>query len=266
MSLSTDLSTIVSPFPTATNGTTTPGSNSTTATTGSTASSGSSASSTTGLASDFNTFLNLLTTQLQNQDPTDPVDSNQFTQQLVEFAGVQQQVQTNTLLQSLLTQAQGSQIGAASSYIGTTVEATGDQVGLTNGAGNFGYTLASAATTVNVTIKDSSGNTVFTGTGNTAAGQNLVQWDGKNSVTGATEPDGTYTVSVTATDATGKAITATPFEVGTVTSASVSNGTVMLNLGNNLQVAESNVFSVTNLAGESAVSASSGSSTSGSGS
>ena len=219
----------------------------------STASSGSSG---INLASNFTTFLNLLTTQLQNQDPTNPVDSNQFTQQLVEFAGVQQQVQTNTQLSSILSALQGNQVSSASSFVGTTVQATGNQGALTNSKTDFGYTLPSAAASAMVTIKDSSGNIVYTGSGPVASGSNVVEWDGQNSLNGVavkdasgnaiTEPDGIYTISVDAKDANGTAITATPFTIGTVTSASISNGTVMLNIGA-LQIPETSVTNVTNL-------------------
>jgi flagellar basal-body rod modification protein FlgD len=214
-----------------------------------TASSGSGGSA-LSLASNFNTFLNLLTTQLQNQDPTSPVDSNQFTQQLVEFAGVQQQVQTNTYMQQLVAAAQGNQVSSAASYIGTSIQATGNQASLSGGAANFGYTLSSAASNVQVTIKDANGNTVFTGAGTGNSGSNTVTWNGANSTTGVTEPDGVYTMSVTAADANGTPITATPFITGTVTSASISNGVVELNIGS-LQVPTTSVTAITNLPGAS---------------
>lgn len=202
------------------------------------------------LAGNFNTFLTLLTTQLQNQDPLDAVDSNQFTQQLVEFAGVQQQTQTNSLLQQLVSASQATQIGSASSFVGTTIQASGNQGALVNGSATFGYTLPSAASNVQVSVTDSSGNVVYTGTGTGNSGSNTVSWNGTNNLTGATEPAGTYTISVTATDANGNTITATPFETGTVTSASLSNGTLMLNIGS-LAIPETSVTSVTNLSGAS---------------
>jgi flagellar basal-body rod modification protein FlgD len=180
------------------------------------------------------------------------VDSNQFTQQLVEFAGVQQQVQANTYLQQILAATQGNQVSSASSYIGTTIQATGNSASLTAGSTtNFGYTLSGAASNVQVTIKDSSGNVVFSGIGPGNSGANTVTWDGTNSVTGASEPSGVYSISVTAKDSNGTTITATPFITGTVTSAAISNGVVELNLGNGLQVPTTNVTSVTNLPGAS---------------
>ncbi len=200
------------------------------------------------LADNFNTFLTLLTTQLQHQDPTNPVDSNQFTQQLVAFAGVQQQSQTNTLLKQLIASSQASQVSSASSFIGTTIQAQGNQGALVNGKAQFGYTLAAPAGKVNVTITDSNNNIVFNGLGSTKSGSNIVTWDGTNSYTGIKEQDGVYTISVSATDANGKAITATPFITGTVDSASISNGAIMLDIGA-LQVPEGNLTSVTNLSG-----------------
>jgi flagellar basal-body rod modification protein FlgD len=203
------------------------------------------------LASNFNTFLNLLTTQLKNQDPTNPIDSNQFTQQLVEFAGVQQQVQANTYLQQILAAAQGNQVSSAASYIGTTIQATGNQAALSGGGSTqFGYTLSAAATDVKVTIKDSTGAVVFEGSGPGNSATNNVTWDGTNSFTGAHEPDGVYTMSVKATDSKGDAVTATPFITGKVTSASISNGVVMLDV-NGLQVPTTNVTSISNLPGTS---------------
>ena len=216
----------------------------------------------TNLAGNFNTFIQLLTTQLQNQDPTNPTDTSQFTQQLVEFAGVQQQLQTNTLLQQLVTNSTANQVGSASSFVGTTIQAAGNQTALvggtvptggtvaTGGTAQIGYTLASAASQVNVTITDSNGNQVFSGTGTGTAGSNTVSWNGVNSFTGASEPDGVYNVAVTATNSNGGSVTATPFIEGTVSSASISNGSVMLNIGA-LQVPEANVTSITNLPGAS---------------
>jgi flagellar basal-body rod modification protein FlgD len=217
-----------------------------TATTSS-ASGSSSANGSASIGGDFNTFLSLLTTQLQNQSPTSPVDSNQFTQQLVEFAGVQQQVQSNTYLQQLVSASQSSQISSAASYVGTTVQASGDQGYLTSGgSATFGYTLPSTASSVQVTIKDSAGNTVFTGSGTGNSGSNTVTWNGTNSLNGSTEPAGTYTISVAATGTGGTSLTATPYISGTVSSASISNGVVELNIGG-LQVPATSVTNISNL-------------------
>src|ERR1700757_3882144 len=112
------------------------------------------------LTSNFQNFLSLLTTQLQNQDPTTPMDTNTFTQQLVEMTGVQQQLLTNNLLTTLVSQGQ-SGLSNATSYIGDTVDANQT---LTNGSATWGYNLASQASSATITITDSSGNTVYSTT------------------------------------------------------------------------------------------------------
>ena len=220
-----------------------------TGTTTATSSQQTNANNNVNLASNFTTFLTLLTTQLKNQDPTAPMDANQFTQQLVAFAGVQQQSQANTTLSSILSALQTNQVSSAASFVGTTIQAPGNQIALTNGTAEISYTLPSAAASAQVTITDSSGNVVFSGTStNNPSGTNTSSWNGVNSYNGSKEPDGVYTVKITANDIAGNAVTASPFVSGTVTSASVNNGSVMLNIGA-LQIPESSVTSVTNVTG-----------------
>lgn len=215
-------------------------------TTAASSSSSGSSNALTDLGANFNAFLTLLTTQLKHQDPSSPVDSNQFTQQLVQFTGVQQQVNTNSYLEKILASMQGNQVSSAASYVGTNIQATGNQGALVSGEAKFGYTLPANAAKGEVTITNSAGQIVFNGLGSTKQGSNLVTWDGVNSFTGAKETDGVYTISVKATDANGSTVTATPFITGTVDSASISNGEVELGIGA-LQVPASNVTSVSNL-------------------
>lgn len=198
------------------------------------------------LGTDFNSFLTLLTTQLKNQSPTDPVDANAFTQQLVQFASVQQQVNTNTYLEKMLTVLQGNQVSSAASYVGTVIQAEGSQGGLVNGDAQFGYTLPANTGSAEVAITNSAGIVVFVGTGSTVTGNNPVTWDGKNSFTGQQMADGVYNISVKAKDVNGKDITATPYITGTVSSASISNGEVQLNV-NGLVVPLSKITSVGNV-------------------
>ncbi|MEI7668524.1 MAG: flagellar hook capping FlgD N-terminal domain-containing protein [Pseudomonadota bacterium] len=200
-------------------------------------------SSVAGLNGTFNTFLTLLTTQLKNQDPTSPLDSNQFTQQLVSFSGVEQQTQTNSLLKQLISNSQGSQISSASSFIGSSIKASGNQIALVSGASQFGYNLTGQAATVDVNITNSSGNLVFSGKGTTNVGDNKVAWNGINSITGNQETDGVYKISVVAKDAQGNAVNSTPYITGTVDSASIDNGVIDLNIGK-LQVPQSNVIGI----------------------
>ena len=134
-----------------------------------------SATSQVKLQDELNRFLNLLVTQLKHQDPLDPLDTNEFTAQLVQFAGVEQQIQQNANLEKLLNLQETSQVAAMVNFIGTTVEVTGDTVPLENGHAEFTYALGVNATQVTVTIMNSSGLTVFVGEGETGTGKHAFE-------------------------------------------------------------------------------------------
>ena len=93
------------------------------------------------IAGNFQSFLQLLTTQLQNQNPLSPLDTNQFTQQLVEFAGVQQQINTNDSLATLVSLQQTAQSTQALQFVGKTAVVKGDTTGLTNGVAAWGLNV-----------------------------------------------------------------------------------------------------------------------------
>ena len=202
------------------------------------ASSSSSAASATSNAQatfgqNYNDFLTLLTTQLQNQDPTSPTDTAQFTNQLVLFSGVEQQINTNSQLATLNTTAQQITANTASLAIGTTATGSSNQFTTTGGGAptTLTYTLPSAASTAYVTIQDSNGNNIASLSGGTAAGSNSVVWDGLET-NGTAAPAGTYTMNVTAMGSNNTAITATTTTTGTVTGVNVLNGATILDLGN----------------------------------
>src|SRR5690349_4573825 len=122
------------------------------------------------LTNNFSTFLTLLTTQLKNQDPTSPMDSNQFTQQLVQFSQVEQQINTNSNLSTLISQGQ-TQIGAyATSYLGKGVSITNGNASLSGGKATWNYSLDAAATANKLTVTDANGKIVYTADGEKAAG------------------------------------------------------------------------------------------------
>src|SRR5258708_38004863 len=124
--------------------------------------SGSSLTSTAGstLAGNFPTFLTLLTTQLQNQNPLDPLDTNQFTQQLVEFASVEQQLKTNDQLTTLVSLQQTTQATQALGFVGKTAVVSGNTAALTNSSATWQLNVPSAST-VNISIANSHAQTVF---------------------------------------------------------------------------------------------------------
>lgn len=181
------------------------------------------------IASNFQDFLKLLTTQLQNQDPTAPLDTNQFTQQLVQFAQVEQQLATNSHLERLINVQETTQLTALTPLIGRTVEAESSQVALQWGEARGAYTLRADATGVTITIRDASGRVVAQGPGEAKAGRQEFAWDGRDAA-GNAWPDGAYTVTVQAQYGTSLETVPTTV-IGRITGAERSGGALMLSMG-----------------------------------
>lgn len=182
------------------------------------------------LDEDLNKFLNLLVTQLKNQDPLDPMDATEFTSQLVQFASVEQQIYQNSNLEKLLLTAQVSQVSNLAGFLGTTVEGTSDTFNLDNSSATFTYDLMSQATSNTITIADDSGKTVFTTGGEFDAGKHTYTWDGLDDL-GNQMADGSYTVTVSALDSDGTPIPVKQTVFGLVTSAGADQGQVTLFMG-----------------------------------
>jgi len=202
--------------------------NNTTNTTGTSSSSTNNAMQ--QLSGNMNTFLTLLTTQLQNQDPLSPMDSTQFTQQLVEYSQVEQQINTNTNLQSLISLQQAGAGAASVGYLGKEVTVTNGNAALTNGTATWNYTLAANAATTSLTVTNASGQTVYTGSGATSSGSNTFTWNGQTN-SGTQLADGTYTLAVTSTDGNGNAVTSTVTSTGTVNELNLSGSSPQLMIG-----------------------------------
>jgi flagellar basal-body rod modification protein FlgD len=185
----------------------------------------SSSSSNSGVpdfTSNFNTFLTMLTTQLKNQDPLSPLDTAQFTQQLVSFSEVEQQINTNKNLQQLIQLQNTNQAIAATPLVGQTIQYNSATAPLANGQAAFAYTLPSPASSVNLLVKDASGNVVFSTAGNTTAGKHDFVWNGQSAI-GVQEPSGQYTLEVVAADAGKNSMTATVNAIGVVDGVSINN-------------------------------------------
>jgi flagellar basal-body rod modification protein FlgD len=167
------------------------------------------ANSRTRLSDNYDTFLVLLTAQLQNQDPLAPMDSTQFTQQLVQFSQVEQQIRTNEQLEGLVGQYQAASAGAALSYLGKDAIIEADETYLAGGEANWAYRLPANADSMTIKVKDAQGRVIYeTTTAPSTAGEHLFTWDGKKT-DGSTATDGVYQISIEATDADGEKITPT---------------------------------------------------------
>jgi len=214
--------------------TTTPTTSTTTPTTATTNTSNSNSSgganSLDQLASNFNDFLTLLTTQLQNQDPLDPLDTNQFTQQLVEFTGVQQQVDMNSNMQTLISLQQASEAASAMQYIGSSVTLTGNTAALASGSPATWSLNSPSPATGTVTITSSTGQTAFTGTVSLNSGTQSFSWNGQGT-NGVTWPAGQYTLAITATGASGQAVNVTSQIQGTVSAVNLSQSPPQVTVG-----------------------------------
>ncbi len=198
-------------------------------------SSNSSASSANALASqqiagNFQSFLTLLTTQLQNQNPLDPLDTNQFTQQLVEFAGVQQQLNTNDSLATLVSLQQTAQSTQALGFVGKTAVVNGSTAALSNSTATWELSVPSASD-VTVTITNNTGQTVYSGTYSVAAGNNQpFTWNGKGN-DGTQWPAGNYTMTATAKDSANNTVAVTTQVQGVVTSVDLTQSPPLLTIG-----------------------------------
>jgi flagellar basal-body rod modification protein FlgD len=156
----------------------------------------------TEIASNFTTFLKLLTTQLQNQDPLSPMDTNQFTQQLVQFAGVEQQMKSNDSLSTLVSLQQSAQTTSALALVGATVVVNGSTAQLANGQATWTLNSTQPATAT-ITIADSTGRTAYTGTGTVNSGSQNFVWNGQGN-DGTIWPAGNYTLTATGASASGQ--------------------------------------------------------------
>jgi flagellar basal-body rod modification protein FlgD len=179
------------------------------------------------LADNFSTFLSLLTTQLKNQDPLSPLDSNQFTQQLVQMTGVEQQIASNDLLKKLVSNT-GSGISTAVSLIGKDVSAVSNDAQLSNGKADWLYKLKLDAADTKIEVLNSKGAVVHVEAAtDNKAGDHPFTWNGKD-MNGNKLPDGAYTLRVSAKDSAGAAVTSTTYVQGRVTGVEQLDGSTYI--------------------------------------
>jgi flagellar basal-body rod modification protein FlgD len=181
------------------------------------------------LASNFTTFLQLLTTQLKNQNPLDPLDTNQFTQQLVQFAQVEQQLKSNDQLSTLVALQKTAQSTQALGFVGQIVAIDGQTTKLENNQAGWSFSSSKpSAATIN--IKNAAGVTVYTGAFSLNAGTQNFIWDGRAN-NGVKQPDGNYTISITAKDPSGQSVAVSTEIQGVVDSVDLSKSPPILSVG-----------------------------------
>jgi flagellar basal-body rod modification protein FlgD len=195
------------------------------------------------LTDNYQSFLQMLMTQLQNQDPTSPMDSSTFTTELVQFAGVEQQISTNSNLTQLIQLTQDNTVVQSSQLYGKHVQASSTQLALQNSQAGVDFTLPSSGP-VSVSISNSAGQQVYAATLSASQGANSWVWNGQTT-SGTTAPDGAYGVAVSSVNPDGSTSTLPFTIVGTVTGVQTSGGNVTLDLGA-LQVNMSAVTAVGN--------------------
>jgi flagellar basal-body rod modification protein FlgD len=183
------------------------------------------------LSGNFSTFLTLLTTQLKNQDPTSPMDSNAFTQQLVMYSQVEQQINSNDNLKTLIAQGTSNAAAVTTGYLGKKVSITNGNASLTGGTATWSYNLDTAAATNQLTVTNASGKTVYTGPGDLTAGNHSFAWNGKDN-NGNQLADGAYKLTITAADTNGTNVTSSVASAGTVTQIDMTGATPQLIVGN----------------------------------
>ncbi len=202
----------------------------TTTTSAASGASASNATSRASIADNFDSFLLLLTTQLKNQNPLEPLDTNQFTQQLVQFASVEQQLKSNETLSALLTSTQAQNATNATSFIGKSITADGKTTQFANGNATWTLNAPRASADAVVTIRDDKGNVMFSERGTLVQGSNTYVWDGTTNA-GGKAPAGSYTISITARDTAGQDMVVQTQIKGKVSGVDLSGTTPVLLIG-----------------------------------
>ncbi|RED52428.1 flagellar hook assembly protein FlgD [Aestuariispira insulae] len=216
---------------------------------GSIANAASSNNSTTALnklSNDLDSFLLILTTQLQNQDPLSPMDSSEFTNQLVQFANVEQAIQQSGYLENLVNLQKSNEVIGAVSYVGKTVEVDHNEFHKEADSGaTLKYTLPEGARSATLLVMDDKNDVVSIVPVDAKTGEGSYEWDGKNA-SGDHFPSGAYSFQINAVDDNNNAIVegVTYASSGKVTGVEYGDGKTILQMGS-VQVDLSKVKAVT---------------------
>lgn len=186
----------------------------------------------TKIGADFNLFLKMLTSQVQNQDPLDPLDASEYTKQLIQFSQVEQSIQQTATLKDIMAGQSQQTMAQAASFIGLEGRFSTQTAGYdaSTGIASWGYTAERSAARMLATITDSSGKTVQTIDLGKTASIGRLNWDGKT-LDGTQAPSGPYSLSISAMDAAGNAVPVQVNALGTVRSIASDGGQVVISAG-----------------------------------
>ncbi|GAA4217440.1 flagellar hook assembly protein FlgD [Sphingomonas endophytica] len=180
------------------------------------------------LTPDLNMFLKLLTTQLQHQDPLSPMDTAQYTQQLVQYSQVEQSLQQTLTLKEILSGLTTQGMAQASALVGHQVEVASDIAGLSSDTpANWSFDIGQRPAALTGTILDSHGRTVDTITLNPSA-TGTIRWDGRTAA--GVAPDGLYTLSLKATTVSGDELPVTVKTAGIIKDVVQNDGAVLVGI------------------------------------
>ncbi|WP_114955017.1 flagellar hook assembly protein FlgD [Sphingosinicella terrae] len=193
-------------------------------------------------SADFDMFLKLLTTQMQNQDPLDPMDTSEYTQQLVQYSQVEQSIQQTGVLRDILSRLSAQDMAQASGFIGREAQFDTAVAGLGEAPAQWTWSLPPGASSVEASIVDASGRTVSTRTLDASADSGRFVWDG-SLTSGGTAPAGAYMLQLKATDASGATVPVTIRSVGVVDSVTAEGGNLTLGV-NGISVAAGSLVHV----------------------
>ncbi|PTW54998.1 flagellar basal-body rod modification protein FlgD [Breoghania corrubedonensis] len=196
----------------------------------SSAGSSAASNSTNALSSNYEMFLSLLTAQLKVQDPLDPLKAEDFTNQLVQYSSVEQQIKLNSSMDTLIDKVSSSNATNLVGYIGQRVTATGDQSVLIDGYATWEFDASKSAEDAEITIRNSMGAIVYSHTADISKGKGAYVWDGRTN-SGTTAPDGAYSIEFSAKDANGKKIDIETEATGIVDGIDFSGSEPVLKMG-----------------------------------
>lgn len=199
-------------------------------------------SSLTALSNNYELFLSILTTQIKNQDPLNPMDSSKYTEQLVQYSSVEQQIKTNDQLGDLLSVMAATTASSYVSYLGTNVTAAGNTTSLRDGEAEWTYDTPESGK-ARIEVRNNLGAVIFSEDADLSYGRNTYSWNGRTTA-GSTAPDGEYTISIARYDANNRPTVPVATEIsGTVDGIEFTSSGAVLQIGG-VYVSASSVLSV----------------------